>query len=172
MRGIKFSRFFPCIGGKHAYQVFIDEAEDIVILPAVHRDIFDQLDQGADRLCLRNRVLSEFTQPGLQRLKNVVEYFFVGDVDQSAEGRKRISDIGDVKVPLHLKPGGKQVFVGNKVTDVLSDKIHGFRIGFVEPLDILLRKIILSEKLYFPIRKVFVKDKSEDVVFVLVCFDF
>ena len=94
------------------------------------------------------------------------------DIDQTTEGGKRIPDVGDIKVPLHLEPSGKQIFISNEITDVIPDKIHGLRIGLVEPFDILLRKIILAEKLYFPVRKVFVKDEAKDVVLILVCFDF
>lgn len=43
MRGVELSRLLSCIGGKHANEVLVDEAEHVVALLAIHGDVFDQL---------------------------------------------------------------------------------------------------------------------------------
>ena len=51
MRRIKFARFFSCIGGKIANQIFVDEAENIIVLFPVHWNILDEVNQIADCFC-------------------------------------------------------------------------------------------------------------------------
>ena len=45
VRGVKLARLFSRIGSKHADEVLINKAQHVVALPAIHRDVFDELNQ-------------------------------------------------------------------------------------------------------------------------------
>ena len=47
-------------GGKHADKIFVDEAEHVVALAAIHRNVFDKLDEFADGLGLLCCSVAEF----------------------------------------------------------------------------------------------------------------
>ena len=47
---IEFAGLFARVRREVADQVFVDEAENVVILLPVHRDVFDQVDEASDRL--------------------------------------------------------------------------------------------------------------------------
>ena len=76
MRGVKLTSFFACIGGKVADQVFVNETQNVVILPAIHRDIFNESEESPDRFGLRTGAVPKFGEPCLQRIKNFVKDFF------------------------------------------------------------------------------------------------
>ena len=134
---VELARLFSGIGGKHADEVFVNEPQNVVVLPAVHGDDIYQLDKIADGLCLRAGAVAKLGKPGLQGIKNAVEDFFVRGVNEAAEGRERVAYIGHVKVSAHFKPGGEQVFVGDKVAYVLLDGLDGNGIVFRQGLDVV-----------------------------------
>ena len=77
MWGIEFACLLTGIRCKVRNQIFVDEAEDIIILLAVHRNLVDQLDQVADGLRLRFRILTELRQSCLQCVEDSLEDLFM-----------------------------------------------------------------------------------------------
>ena len=166
---VELARLFSGIGGKHADEVFVNEPQNVVVLPAVHGDDIYQLDKIADGLCLRAGAVAKLGKPGLQGIKNAVEDFFVRGVNEAAEGRERVAYIGHVKVSAHFKPGGKQVFVGDEVANVLLDGLDDTGVGFRQGLDVFSGALQnIADVLYFSIRKIFVEDKSKNIVFIFI----
>ena len=49
---VELTGFFPGIGGKHANEILIDKAQDIVVLLTVHRDFIDKTNEITDSLGL------------------------------------------------------------------------------------------------------------------------
>ena len=87
VRRVELARFFTRIGSKHANEIFVDKAEHIVALPAIHRDIFDELEQLADSLGLLRGSITKLAQACFKGLENALEKAFVVRVNQAAEGR-------------------------------------------------------------------------------------
>ena len=77
MRRVKLSRLFPGVRGKIANQVFVDEAENIIVLFPIHWNILNQLNQIADRLCTRSGCIAQLGKAGIQRIKDFLEYLLV-----------------------------------------------------------------------------------------------
>ncbi len=78
---IKLARLFSGIGGEHADQIFIYKTQHIIALLAIHRDIFDQLNQLTNLLSLFGRSVAQFAQPRIQGLENTIEQALVGGTD-------------------------------------------------------------------------------------------
>ena len=85
MGGIKLTSLFASIGRKVTDQVFINKAQNIIVLFAIGRDIFDQLNQFADGLGLAAGAVAQFAQAGFQRVKDFAEYFFLCFADQTVK---------------------------------------------------------------------------------------
>ena len=64
VRRIKLARLFARIGSKHADEIFVNEAEHIVALPAIHGDVLDELDEVANSLGLPRSGIAELAQAG------------------------------------------------------------------------------------------------------------
>jgi hypothetical protein len=60
VRRVELARLLPGVGGEHTDEIFIDEAENVVILLAVHRYDLYQLDEVADGLSLCAGAVAEF----------------------------------------------------------------------------------------------------------------
>ena len=59
MRRVELARLFTRIGGKHADEIFVDQAEHVVTLPVIHGDVLDELEELADSLGLLCGGISE-----------------------------------------------------------------------------------------------------------------
>ena len=59
VRRVELASLLSGVCGEHADEVFVDEAQHVVVLPAVHRNDLDQLDEAADGLCLRAGAVAE-----------------------------------------------------------------------------------------------------------------
>ena len=84
MRRVELSGFLAGVCREVGNQIFIDETEHIIVLPAIHGDIFDQVQQITDSLGTSIGGFTQLGKPGLQRLE---------DVGKAVE---RISKPGDV----------------------------------------------------------------------------
>ena len=115
MRGIEFSRFFAGICGEVRDQILIDKTKNIVVLLAIHRDVFDEVYQIADCLCLASGTVSKFGKTGLQCVEDLFKNLFVSWVDQTAESRKSITDIANIEIRTLGKPCGKQILISYEV---------------------------------------------------------
>lgn len=128
VRGVKLACLFPGISGEHAYEIFVDEAEHIVALPAIHGDVLDELNQLADGLGLLCGGVAKFAQAGFKRLKNALEETLVVRVYKATEGRQRIAHMGYIEVSFVLDPCRKQMLVGNEVADVAFNVFNGLSV--------------------------------------------
>ena len=85
MWGIKLTGFFTGIGGKLTDEIFIDKAQDIVVLPAIHGYILNEIKQIADGFCLLTLRATKVFQAILQGVKNTFKHFFVARRNQTVE---------------------------------------------------------------------------------------
>lgn len=76
MRRVELTGLFTGISGKIADEVFINKAENIVVLLAIGRDILNKLNQFADCLGLIAGAVTKFAQTGFQRIENFAKYLF------------------------------------------------------------------------------------------------
>ena len=119
MRRIEFSCLFSCIRREFFNQIFINEAQNIVVLSAIHWNIIDQLNQIADGLGLALGIFSQLAQSCFQRVKNPIKYLFVGWRNQSGKGRQSRTNIVHAEIRAHVNPGRKHILVGNKIAQTL-----------------------------------------------------
>ena len=62
MRCIEFARFFACISGKHTDEIFVDKAQYVIALFAVHRNIGNQHEKVFHRIGLTGGGIAQFAQ--------------------------------------------------------------------------------------------------------------
>ncbi len=98
MRSIKLSGLFSGVSGEITDQVFVYETKHIIVLLAVHRDVFNQVDEVADGFGLRCGTVSQFGQSGLQSVKNAFKYFLVGGINQTVESGQCVTYILDAEI--------------------------------------------------------------------------
>ncbi len=77
MRRIELSCFLSGIGGKLADKIFVDEAEHVVILPTIHRNVLDECQQVCNGTGLFLVGSTEFLQSRLQGFKDSSKHPFV-----------------------------------------------------------------------------------------------
>ena len=186
MGRIELAGFLAGIGCEVGDQVFINEAQHVVILPAIHRDALDQMQQVADGLCTGIGCFTQLGKPGLQRLEDVFEHLLMGRIDQAAEGRQGDDHMINIEVRAHVQPGIKQVFIADEVTDCFLDAFHrlavfSFRIALFRPcrivflveakLHVFIVPVLADQVLDLTVRKELVENETEDIILVLVCFN-
>ena len=172
VRGVELTRLLAGVCGELADQVFINEAKHIIVLLAVHGNVLDQVDQVADCFRAAGSAVAQLGQSGFQRLEDFVKDLFVIGIDEPAESGKRIGDVGDVENLSHGQPRGEQILICDEVAHVVADVLHGVVVLFRERLDILLLKALLFQIAYFLVGEKFVKDKTKNIILVLIRFDF
>ena len=74
---LAYARLFTGVSCKVADEVFIDEAKNVIVLLAIRRNIFNQLNQLTDRLGLIARAVAEFAQTCFQSIENFTEHLFL-----------------------------------------------------------------------------------------------
>ena len=171
VRRVKFARLLACICRKIRNQVFIDKAQHIVVLLAIHRNILDEMEQVADRLCLRVGTIAQLGKPRLQSVEHLVKDFFVRGIDKAAESRKRIANVRHVEVTFQLEPSRKQVLVRDEIADVLLDILDDFFVIFGNGIQVSVGVTKTLKILDLFIRKELVEDETKDVILVFVRFN-
>ena len=149
MRGIKFPGLFPGIGREVADQVFINEAQDVIVLFTVHRNVLDQPQQIADRLGSCAGGVAQLTQTGIKSIKNILKNLFVFWINQAIECRERIGNIGNVEVLAFGQPGGEEVVVGDKIAKLAAAIGYCVRIVFLEFPQVIAFPTVFTQKLFF-----------------------
>ena len=81
---IELARLFAGIGGKHTDKIFIDEAQHIIALLAVHRNILDQVQQAADGFGLGAGAVAQFGKTGFQCVEDFLKHTLVRGGDPTA----------------------------------------------------------------------------------------
>ena len=97
VRSVKFTCFFTSVGCKIADEVFINKAEDIIVLFAICRNILNQLDEITNSFCLVVCVITKFAQTGFQSIEDLAKHLFLCVADQTIKCRKSGSNIVDSK---------------------------------------------------------------------------
>ena len=87
MGRVELARLFAGIGGKHTDKIFIDEAQHIIALLAVHRNILDQIQQTADGFGLGAGAVAQFGKTGFQCVEDFLKHTLVRGGNQPAERR-------------------------------------------------------------------------------------
>ena len=172
MRRVELPRFFARIGRKIADQIFIDEAENIIILSAIHGNVFYQINQIADGFGARAGSFSQFGQTGFQRFENTLKYFFMMRIDVPVKSGNGIRYVRSGKIHTLGYPCGKKAVIRYEVANILSNHLHGFSIILIQLNKILIRPIVFFQKLHFFIRKEFIKYKTKNIVLIFISLNF
>ena len=98
VRRIKFARFFACVGSKHTNQVFINKAQYVIALFAVHRYIGNQYEKVFHRIGLAGCGIAQFAQTGFQGFENTVKNsgVIVGNI--ATESAHCSADVGNIEI--------------------------------------------------------------------------
>ena len=172
MGRVELACLFACIGGKHTDKIFVDEAQHIIALLAVHRNILDQIQQTADGFGLGAGAVAQFGKTGFQCVEDFLKHTLVRRGNQPAERRQRVTHIGNIKILAHAEPGGEEIFVGDKIADVFLHPFDGFGVVLVYGFQQLIVIIVVFQKFGFFIGQIFIKNKTKDKVLVLAGLNF
>lgn len=172
MRGVELARLLAGVGGEVADEVLVDEAEDIVVLALVHRDVVDEVQEVADGLGARAVRVAQLGQPGFQRGEHLVEHLPVRRVDVPAECGKRLGDIGCREIVALLDPCGEQILTGDEIAQVDAHMVGGLPIILAEAVQVLVLPVVAPQIFLLLVGKEFVEDETQDVVLVLVGLNF
>ena len=118
-RRVELTGLLTRIGSEVANQIFVNEAEGIVILPAVHRNVLDEVDEG--------------------------EHTLAGWIDVAFKSGKRITYVGDGEIALAGNPCGEQVVVGDKVAAQITYVLHGLGIILIQALEIFISPVFSTK---------------------------
>ena len=172
MRRIELTGLFAGIRCKVADQVLIDKAQNIIILLAIHGNILNEVNQIPDSLCACTGTFTQLGQTGLQRCKNAIKHLLVMGVDQAAECLKCHRHIVRFEVAAFADPCRKQIVVCDKIADVAPYTVDRFSIFFGQIRQILVRPVVFFQILDFLVRQKFIKHEAQNVILVLIGFDF
>ena len=86
VRRVEFACFLSRVGGEVAYEIFVDEAKNVVVLPPVHRNVFYQIYKVAYRPRARAGCVAELRQPCLKRREYAAENLLVRCVYKPLKG--------------------------------------------------------------------------------------
>lgn len=172
MRRVELAGFLTGVGGEVADEVLVDEAEHVVVLATVHRDVLDEVDEIASGLGLAPCVGAEFGETGLQRVEDAVEDTLAGGIDVAAKGREGVANVRNLEVAAFGDPGGEEVLVGDEVATLALDKLDRFFVVFHEARQILLCEITCLQAGNLGLGQELVEDEAQDVILVFICLDF
>ena len=82
-------------------------------------------------------------------------------VDEAAEGRESLANIGDLEVRTLLDPSGEEVLVADEVTDIAFDEIDGLCVFLRKCRDVGVAKVIALGKEDQLIREILVENEAE-----------
>ena len=73
VRGVEFPGLLARIRGELANQIFVDEAQHIVVIASIRRHILDDIQQLRDRLCPRPARLAQVGDLAVERIEDLVK---------------------------------------------------------------------------------------------------
>lgn len=82
---VEFPGLLARIGGEIADEVFIDVAQHVVVLPAVHGDVLDEMDEVAHGAGLGAGAVPQMAQTGLEGLEDALKEFPVVVAEEAGE---------------------------------------------------------------------------------------
>ena len=172
VRRVELAGFLTSVGGEVADEVLVDEAEHVVVLATVHRDVLDEIDEVAGGLGLAPCVGTELGETGLQRVEDAIEDALASRVDIAAKSREGVANVRNLKVASFGDPGGEEVFVGDEVAAFALNELDRFFVVFHEARQIFLSKITRLQAGDFSFGEKLVEDEAQYIVLVFVCLDF
>ena len=160
MRRVKLPGLFSRVGRKVADQIFVNKAQDIVVLFAVGGDILNQLNQLADGFGLAAGGVAKFAQAGFQGVENFAENLFLCFADQAVERGESGSDIIHGEAAALCQPGGEEMLVGDKIPEAKLTVAYEVRVVFMNMLlNIRVSITVCFEKADLLIRQKLIKIK-------------
>lgn len=141
MRRIELACFLTGVGGEVADEVLVDEAEHVIVLATVHRDVLDEADEVASGLGLAPCVGAELGETGLQRVEDAVKDALAGRVDVAAKSREGIANVRNLEVAAFGDPGGEEVLVGDEVAALALDELDRLLVVFYQVGQVLLGEV-------------------------------
>ena len=170
-RCVEFAGLLPRIGGEIADEIFVDEAENVIILTTIHRNVFNEVNQISRGLGLASRVGAKFGKPGLQRVENTVEHSLTRRIDVAGERRKRITHVGNLEIVALFDPCGKQVVIGDEIATLILYAFHNVRIILRKLWQVILGEIVGLQAHQLVFRKEFIENEAKNVILVFVRLD-
>ena len=171
VRGVELAGLLAGVGSEIADEVLVDEAEHVVVGPAVHRDVLDEVDEVAGGLGLAPCVGAELGETGLQRVEDAVENALACRVDIATEGGKRVAHIRYLEVATLCHPGGEEVLIGDEVAALALDEINRLLVVFHQAGQVLLGEVARLQAGDFGLGEELVEDEAQNIVLVLVSLD-
>ena len=166
---IEFPSLLTGVRGEVADQVLVDEAQDVVILPAVRGNVLDQVDQILYRPAPCRGRLAQLGKAGLQRGEYAAEQAL--PANKPVERRQGIRHVAYGEIAALGEPRGKQVAVRDKIAVLAPNQIDDILIVLVDAVHIGIRDALAPQELQFLIGKELVENESQYVVLVLVRLD-
>ena len=141
MRRVELACLLAGVGGEVADEVLVDEAEHVVVLATVHRDVFDEVDEVASGLGLAPCVGAELGETGPQRVEDAVEDALASRVDVAAKGIEGVANVRNLEVAALGDPGGEEVVVGDEVAALALDELDRLLVVFHQVGQVLLGEV-------------------------------
>ena len=172
VRRVELAGFLAGVGGEVADEILVDEAEHVVVLTTVHRDVLDEVDEVASSLGLAPCVGAELGETGLQRVEDAVEDTLAGGVDVAAKGGEGVANVRNLEVAALGDPSGEEILVGDEVAALALDGLDRLLVIFHEARQILLGEITCLQAGDFGLGEELVEDETQDIILVFICLDF
>ncbi len=169
---IELTGLFSCIGSKVADQILIDKAQNIIVLPSVHGNVLNQIKQIPNGLCPGTGAFTQLGQSGKKGLEDVFENTLMRGIDIAVKGIDGIGYHAGLEVTSHIQPGRKQMFIGNKIADILANTDDYLSVIFRQAGQVLIGPVRCLQILDFFFRQEFVKDKAKNVVLIFAGLNF
>ena len=173
MRSVELTGFLTCVCGEVGDKIFVDEAENVVVLATVGRNIFDKLEQVVDGFGLCSGAFTEFAQAVLQSIEDTFVNFLMRGANKPSEAVERISNVSNTEVRIRSNPSREQIGIGYEIAEIVLALLNGFgHFIFIKIfLDGLVGPIIFFEELDLGIRQELIEDKAEYIILILVSFN-
>ncbi|CRH60387.1 Uncharacterised protein [Chlamydia trachomatis] len=147
VRRVELAGLLASVRGEVGDEVFVDEAQDVVVSTAAHGDILDSVQQVTDGLRLSGGVLAELGQASLKSLEDTLEHFLVSRVNVAIEGRDGGSHVVDGELTTCVckllgQPGGEKTLVPDEVADVLPDVLNSLAVVLGKRSDVLVLEVV------------------------------
>lgn len=168
VRCVKLAGFLAGVSGDVADEVLVDEAEHVVVLPAVHRDILDEVDEVASGLGPAWIISSQLGEARLQRVEDAVEDTLACRVYIAAKGGKRVAHVRYLEVAALCHPSGEEVVVSDKVAALALDELDRLLVVFHQAGQVLLGEVSRLQAGNLGLGQELVEDESQNVILVLV----
>ena len=92
----------------------------------------------------------------------------MGRIDVPVKRRQGVMHVFNAEILPHFQPGGKQVFIRNKISDILLNAGYRFLILFGQFREVFIRPIIFLQVFHFLLGKELIENKPQNVILVFI----